>query len=198
MTGSYPMKSGIEHNGIFYRANTAKFHSKVRVSVNRSPFVITDPTELILLSPSYTYSVEKDTVITLYHTVNVNGEIVQDKQCIGDHALVKNVESGTVCSMVLDDDITANKGNFAGVLYVTNEFTQTANCEIKFYYDGTEVDTHTVEVAKRTTKAVSVSGKIATSWTKGKEVKISVTVNKADQHIYGAVNPSVIRVEKQP
>ena len=198
MTGSNSLKAGVEYSGVVYLANTFKIHNRVKISVNRSPFVVTDPTEKLLLDPSFTYSFEKDTVSTLYRSVNVDGEIVQDHRCITDFALVKNTESAPICNMTLEEDIGSGKGEYAGVAYITNEHNKKVNVTIKFYYDGTSIHQHVVEVFKNTTKAVAVSGKVSTAWTKGKDVHITVEVDQPDQHIYGAINPSVIKTEKQP
>ena len=195
--GSFQARKGIEYSGIFPQGNSIKISDKTRLSINRTPFDHTQPQEIFTAHPQFTYSFEKDVVITLYRDVNDALDFYFINKCNTNVALTANTESANICAVTVNEEILANKGTYAGVAYVKNDSNSNRNIDIDFKIGGTSVKTDTIRVKKHSTKAVSISGIILTTVTTGKEYTFTLKASGNKCSVEGILQPSFVQITKK-
>lgn len=193
LVGSAEIKRGVLHNGIVPGGNAFRLTEKVRLSINKSPFVSMPIHQDIITVPDYTYATEKDTTILLTREINSDYDIIFTEKCPTAINIPKNTTSAEICSLTVPEDVTT--GRVAVGCYVENMDNQEATVTIDVKVNGTSIGTRDTKVTKRSKAGISAymefNGKSAND-----VVTFTLHPNK-ELEVRGGEVPARIQVEKR-
>jgi len=193
LVGSTEVKKGVLYNGIVPGGNAVRLTEKVRVSINKSPFVSIPTHQDIITIPDYTYTFENDTAILLTRQINSDFDIIFTESCPTAINIPKNTTSADICSLTLPEDVTT--GRVSVGCYVENMDNQEATVTIDVNVNGTSIGTRAVKVAKRTKASISAYLEFD-SKSSGDIVTFTLNPNK-ELEVRGGEVPARIQIEKR-
>jgi len=189
---SYNVKKGISYDGLVPQGNGFWITEKVKISVNRSPFTNHEPYQVILTRPDYTYSFEKDTNIMLLNVANNGVNPFYSAESHANIDIASNTESAALVTLVAPQ--AGTECTITARFFFDNSTNNSkADVTIRLKKDGTQIATHTSEVAKKQSGVVGVEIQGVTV-VAGENYTITCESNK-DGEIDGSEISSIIQYE---
>jgi len=196
VTHGFAAKKGVEYTNFTGAGNALRFTEDTRISINRSPFGTLQKNYHLFVTPHYTYSFEKDTMLWVTNEIQPDFYVVHEEYSALDVALTTNTESAAI--VTVSDSKAITTGEIASNCFIENAGNQNGNAIITFYNAGTLIYTSpAVPVNKDLTTQV-----VASFDTSGLTIAAGAVVDfrvetTVDTTIKGSQDPSHIRLTRK-
>jgi len=198
-TGGAKVYKGTEYANLSGTGNSIIPSVPVGISINRSPFVRMAAHQPILVSPTYTYSFEKDTTLLFGNFVVPDYYVTNVEYSSADISLDKNVESATVVQTSDVKEIT--RGEITALVYVKNSGNKDTDMTINIY--GTSLglihSSQLINIPSHSEGMNAIANYDTSGITipAGEVISFTATVDENDITITGSDTPSQIRLVRK-
>ena len=199
-TGSVQVKKGIEYASISGTGNTLIPTENIKLSINRSAFAEVPAYQPMLVSPTFLYTFEKDSVLLVGNYVVPEFYVTSVNYSGANVSLSANTESGQVVSVsdIGGKEVTA--GEVSSLAYIENARNQDATCIVRYYTTtgGLIYTSSLINLPENTSTNVVTTFDISgTTIVAGDSVWFTVEADAADNTILGGDTLSQIRLVRK-
>lgn len=170
---------GVVYPGFVPLGNAFRLTEPAKFSINNSVFGHLPVNEDIFALSQFSYVCDRDTTVILSRVVTSDLSIVYNSQCPNDVALIQDIESAIICSVISVEDVTT--GKISTFVNINNSNNQPVTVTQRIYSNFILVDTEVYNIPA------------STSQSKGKQISI-ITPILATQTVHFTLESSATGV----